>query len=98
MTIRRGKNQVEHEELKNLHIGNVETTACKADEEAVMMIISAMEQVGGIYVVVADHGKAEVKKKRPPERIWVLCINFIHLEDKVVLLGWGIVILLILGK
>ncbi|CAI9269856.1 unnamed protein product [Lactuca saligna] len=60
-------------------------------DEAVKLIMGAMEQVGGIYmvigVVVADHGKTDGKKKRPPERIWVSCINSIHLEEKVVLLG-----------
>ncbi|CAI9265929.1 unnamed protein product [Lactuca saligna] len=95
VTVRRGKNQDKDEELKNLHIGNVETTdvACKADEEAIKMIMGAMEQMGGIYtvivVVVADQGKAKGMKKKPPERIWMLCIIFIHLEDKVVLLGVG---------
>ncbi|CAH1427354.1 unnamed protein product [Lactuca virosa] len=75
--VRRGKNQDEDEELKNVHIGNVETTdvACKADEEAVKRIMGEMEQIDGIYVVivmvVADHGKAKGKKKKPPERIWV---------------------------
>ncbi|CAI9277113.1 unnamed protein product [Lactuca saligna] len=60
-------------------------------DEAVKLIMGAMEQMGGIYmvigVVVANHGKTDGKKKRPPERIWVSCINSIHLEDKVVLLG-----------
>ncbi|CAI9297282.1 unnamed protein product [Lactuca saligna] len=84
VTVRRGKNQDEDEdeELKNLRIGNVEIAdvACKADEEAVKMIMGAMEQMGGIYrvivVVVADHGKAKGMKKKPLERIWVLCIIF----------------------
>ncbi|KAL9994660.1 2,3-bisphosphoglycerate-independent phosphoglycerate mutase [Helianthus debilis subsp. tardiflorus] len=48
------------------HTGDVEATvvACKAADEAVKMIIDAVEQVGGIYVVTADHGNAEDMVKR----------------------------------
>ncbi|KAL6535640.1 Phosphoglucomutase-1 [Orobanche minor] len=48
------------------HTGDIEATvvACKAVDEAVKMIIDAIEQVGGIYVVTADHGNAEDMVKR----------------------------------
>ncbi|XP_076917629.1 2,3-bisphosphoglycerate-independent phosphoglycerate mutase-like [Bidens hawaiensis] len=48
------------------HTGDVEATvvACKAADEAVKMIIDAVEQVGGIFVVTADHGNAEDMVKR----------------------------------
>lgn len=48
------------------HTGDVEATvvACKAADEAVKMILDAIEQVGGIYVVTADHGNAEEMVKR----------------------------------
>ncbi|CAO2813438.1 unnamed protein product [Amaranthus hypochondriacus] len=48
------------------HTGDVEATvvACKAADEAVKMIIDAIEQVGGIFVVTADHGNAEDMVKR----------------------------------
>ncbi|KAL8232755.1 hypothetical protein R6Q57_002533 [Mikania cordata] len=48
------------------HTGDVEATvvACKVADEAVKMIIDAVEQVGGIYVVTADHGNAEDMVKR----------------------------------
>ncbi|KAK9070026.1 hypothetical protein SSX86_010425 [Deinandra increscens subsp. villosa] len=48
------------------HTGDVEATvvACKAADKAVKMIIDAVEQVGGIYVVTADHGNAEDMVKR----------------------------------
>ncbi|XP_021843799.1 2,3-bisphosphoglycerate-independent phosphoglycerate mutase [Spinacia oleracea] len=48
------------------HTGDVEATvvACKAADEAVKMIFDAIEQVGGIYVVTADHGNAEDMVKR----------------------------------
>lgn len=48
------------------HTGDIEATvvACKAADEAVKMIIDAIEQVGGIYVVTADHGNAEDMVKR----------------------------------
>ncbi|XP_076906442.1 2,3-bisphosphoglycerate-independent phosphoglycerate mutase [Bidens hawaiensis] len=48
------------------HTGDVEATvvACKAADEAVKMILDAVEQVGGIYVVTADHGNAEDMVKR----------------------------------
>ncbi|KAJ4850477.1 2,3-bisphosphoglycerate-independent phosphoglycerate mutase [Turnera subulata] len=48
------------------HTGDVKATvvACKAADDAVKMIIDAIEQVGGIYVVTADHGNAEDMAKR----------------------------------
>nr|GEU52959.1 2,3-bisphosphoglycerate-independent phosphoglycerate mutase [Tanacetum cinerariifolium] len=48
------------------HTGDVAATvvACKAADEAVKMILDAVEQVGGIYVVTADHGNAEDMVKR----------------------------------
>ncbi|CAM8910517.1 unnamed protein product [Rhodiola kirilowii] len=48
------------------HTGDVEATivACKAADEAVKMILDAIKQVGGIYVVTADHGNAEDMVKR----------------------------------
>ncbi|KAK1265468.1 hypothetical protein QJS04_geneDACA016946 [Acorus gramineus] len=48
------------------HTGDIEATivACKAADEAVKMIINAIEQVGGIFVVTADHGNAEDMVKR----------------------------------
>ncbi|XP_059668185.1 2,3-bisphosphoglycerate-independent phosphoglycerate mutase [Cornus florida] len=48
------------------HTGDVKATvvACKAADEAVKMILDAIEQVGGIYVVTADHGNAEDMVKR----------------------------------
>ncbi|KAL2494163.1 bisphosphoglycerate-2 [Forsythia ovata] len=48
------------------HAGDIEATivACKAADEAVKMILDAIEQVGGIYVVTADHGNTEDMVKR----------------------------------
>ncbi|XP_073058162.1 2,3-bisphosphoglycerate-independent phosphoglycerate mutase [Primulina eburnea] len=48
------------------HTGDIEATvvACKAADEAVKMILDSIEQVGGIYVVTADHGNAEDMVKR----------------------------------
>ncbi|KAH6785214.1 hypothetical protein C2S51_037669 [Perilla frutescens var. frutescens] len=48
------------------HTGDIQATivACKAADEAVKMIVDAIEQVGGIYVVTADHGNAEDMVKR----------------------------------
>ena len=48
------------------HTGDIEATvvACKAADEAVKIIIDAIEQVGGIYVITADHGNAEDMVKR----------------------------------
>ncbi|EXC35209.1 2,3-bisphosphoglycerate-independent phosphoglycerate mutase [Morus notabilis] len=48
------------------HTGDIKATvvACKAADEAVKMILDAIEQVGGIYVVTADHGNAEDMVKR----------------------------------
>ncbi|KZV27311.1 2,3-bisphosphoglycerate-independent phosphoglycerate mutase-like [Dorcoceras hygrometricum] len=48
------------------HTGDIKATivACKAVDDAVKMILDAIEQVGGIYVVTADHGNAEDMVKR----------------------------------
>ncbi|XP_078436497.1 phosphoglycerate mutase, 2,3-bisphosphoglycerate-independent [Wolffia australiana] len=48
------------------HTGDIEATvvACKAADEAVKIILDAVEQVGGIYVITADHGNAEDMVKR----------------------------------
>ncbi|KAL7589136.1 hypothetical protein Lser_V15G39642 [Lactuca serriola] len=48
------------------HTGDVDATivACKAADEAVKTILDAVEKVGGIYVVTADHGNAEDMVKR----------------------------------
>ncbi|CAI9277924.1 unnamed protein product [Lactuca saligna] len=37
------------------------------------------------------YGKAKGKRKRSPRSVWMLYTISIHLEDKVVLLGWGVV-------
>ena len=48
------------------HTGDIEATkvACKAADIAVKMIVDAIEQAGGIYVITADHGNAEDMVKR----------------------------------
>lgn len=48
------------------HTGDIEATivACKAADEAVKIILDAIENVGGIYLVTADHGNAEDMVKR----------------------------------
>ncbi|GLU17799.1 hypothetical protein SLE2022_341520 [Rubroshorea leprosula] len=48
------------------HTGDIQATivACKAADGAVKIILDAIEQVGGIYVVTADHGNAEDMVKR----------------------------------
>ncbi|KAJ7295077.1 hypothetical protein O6H91_Y214200 [Diphasiastrum complanatum] len=48
------------------HTGDIEATvtACEAADLAVKMILDAIEQVGGIYLVTADHGNAEDMVKR----------------------------------
>ncbi|XP_074268937.1 2,3-bisphosphoglycerate-independent phosphoglycerate mutase-like [Silene latifolia] len=48
------------------HTGDMQATilACKAADEAVKMIVDAIEHVGGIYVITADHGNAEDMVKR----------------------------------
>ncbi|KAG1371410.1 putative 2,3-bisphosphoglycerate-independent phosphoglycerate mutase [Cocos nucifera] len=48
------------------HTGDIDATivGCKTADEAVKMILDAVEQVGGIYVVSADHGNAEDMVKR----------------------------------
>uniref|UniRef100_A0ACD5T9K0 Uncharacterized protein n=1 Tax=Avena sativa TaxID=4498 RepID=A0ACD5T9K0_AVESA len=48
------------------HTGDIEATvvACKAADEAVKIVLDAVQQVGGIYLVTADHGNAEDMVKR----------------------------------
>ncbi|CAF2107992.1 unnamed protein product [Brassica napus] len=48
------------------HTGDIDATvvACEAADVAVKMILDAIEQVKGIYVVTADHGNAEDMVKR----------------------------------
>lgn len=48
------------------HTGDIEATivGCKAVDEAVKIILEAIEQVGGIFVLTADHGNAEDMAKR----------------------------------
>ncbi|KAJ0977356.1 hypothetical protein J5N97_012830 [Dioscorea zingiberensis] len=48
------------------HAGDIDATivACKAADEVFKIILDAIEQVGGIYVVMADHGNAEDMVKR----------------------------------
>ncbi|KAM0875727.1 hypothetical protein ACQ4PT_036606 [Festuca glaucescens] len=48
------------------HTGDIEATvvACKAADEAVKIVLDAVERVGGIYLVTADHGNAEDMVKR----------------------------------
>ncbi|KAF5782506.1 putative phosphotransferase (phosphomutase) [Helianthus annuus] len=48
------------------HTGDIEATvvACKAADQAVKMILDAIAEVGGIYMVTADHGNAEDMVKR----------------------------------
>ncbi|KAG8054973.1 hypothetical protein GUJ93_ZPchr0001g32648 [Zizania palustris] len=48
------------------HTGDIDATvvACKVADEAVKIILDAVEQVGGIYLVTADHGNAEDMVKR----------------------------------
>ncbi|PSS34802.1 2,3-bisphosphoglycerate-independent phosphoglycerate mutase [Actinidia chinensis var. chinensis] len=48
------------------HTGDIEATvvACKTADDAVKMILDAIEQVSGIYVITADHGNAEDMVKR----------------------------------
>ncbi|KAE8729762.1 2,3-bisphosphoglycerate-independent phosphoglycerate mutase [Hibiscus syriacus] len=48
------------------HIGDIQATivGCKAVDEALMMILDAIERVGGIFVVTTDHGNAEDMVKR----------------------------------
>ncbi|KAL9667504.1 hypothetical protein QQ045_001865 [Rhodiola kirilowii] len=48
------------------HAGDIEATVvdCKAANEAIKMILDAIEQVGGNYVVTTDHGNAEDMVKR----------------------------------
>ncbi|ONL97675.1 2,3-bisphosphoglycerate-independent phosphoglycerate mutase isoform X1 [Zea mays] len=48
------------------HTGDMEATivGCKAADEAVKIILDAVEQVGGVFVVTADHGNAEDMAKR----------------------------------
>ncbi|KAF5737321.1 2 3-bisphosphoglycerate-independent phosphoglycerate mutase-like [Tripterygium wilfordii] len=46
--------------------GDIQATVvgCKFTDDAVKVILDAIEQVGGIYVVTADHGNAEDMVKR----------------------------------
>ncbi|OEL21308.1 2,3-bisphosphoglycerate-independent phosphoglycerate mutase [Dichanthelium oligosanthes] len=48
------------------HTGDIEATivGCKAADEAVKIILDAIEQVGGIFILSADHGNAEDMAKR----------------------------------
>nr|CAB3500935.1 unnamed protein product [Digitaria exilis] len=48
------------------HTGDIEATivGCKATDEAVKIILEAIEQVGGIFILTADHGNAEDMAKR----------------------------------
>ncbi|CAD6203519.1 unnamed protein product [Miscanthus lutarioriparius] len=48
------------------HTGDIEATivACKAADEAVKIILDAIEEMGGIFVLTADHGNAEDMAKR----------------------------------
>ncbi|KAK3021205.1 LOW QUALITY PROTEIN: hypothetical protein RJ639_046624, partial [Escallonia herrerae] len=48
------------------HTGDIQATigACEAADAAVKVILDAVEQVGGIFVVTADHGNAEDMVKR----------------------------------
>ncbi|RLM80213.1 hypothetical protein C2845_PM12G26210 [Panicum miliaceum] len=48
------------------HTGDIEATVvtCKAADAAAKIILDAVEQVGGIYLVTADHGNAEDMVKR----------------------------------
>ncbi|KAK4713932.1 hypothetical protein R3W88_019839 [Solanum pinnatisectum] len=48
------------------HTGDIKATieACKAADDGVKMILEAIEQVGGIFLVTADHGNAEDMVKR----------------------------------
>eukprot|EP00252_Welwitschia_mirabilis_P006071 TRINITY_DN1676_c0_g1_i1.p1 TRINITY_DN1676_c0_g1~~TRINITY_DN1676_c0_g1_i1.p1 ORF type:complete len:591 (+),score=127.44 TRINITY_DN1676_c0_g1_i1:240-1775(+) len=48
------------------HTGDVNATivGCKAADEAVKIILDAVEKAGGIYLVTADHGNAEEMVKR----------------------------------
>ncbi|KAF8683995.1 hypothetical protein HU200_044946 [Digitaria exilis] len=48
------------------HTGDIDATivGCKATDEAVKIILEAIEQVGGIFILTADHGNAEDMAKR----------------------------------
>ncbi|KAJ1297310.1 hypothetical protein BS78_01G365600 [Paspalum vaginatum] len=48
------------------HTGDIEATivGCKAADEAVKIILDAIDQMGGIFVLTADHGNAEDMAKR----------------------------------
>ncbi|XP_051115478.1 2,3-bisphosphoglycerate-independent phosphoglycerate mutase-like isoform X2 [Andrographis paniculata] len=48
------------------HTGNMKATivACKTTDDAVKIILDAVEQVGGIFLLTADHGNAEDMVKR----------------------------------
>ncbi|KAE8729750.1 2,3-bisphosphoglycerate-independent phosphoglycerate mutase [Hibiscus syriacus] len=56
------------------HTGDIQATivGCKAADEALKMILDAIERVGRIFVVTADHGNAEdmVKRKKSGEPLY----------------------------
>lgn len=51
------------------HTGDLKATiaGCEAADKAVKIILDAVEKVGGIYLVTADHGNAEDMVKRNPK-------------------------------
>lgn len=51
------------------HTGDIKATivGCEAADKAVKMILDAVDKVGGIYLVTADHGNAEDMVKRNPK-------------------------------
>eukprot|EP00250_Pteridium_aquilinum_P021258 c25071_g2_i1 orf=132-1820(+) len=51
------------------HTGDLQATivACEAADKAVKMILDAVEQAGGIFLITADHGNAEDMVKRNPK-------------------------------
>jgi 2,3-bisphosphoglycerate-independent phosphoglycerate mutase len=51
------------------HTGDFKATvvACTEADKAVKIILDAVEQVGGMYLVTADHGNAEDMVKRHPK-------------------------------
>ncbi|EFJ26058.1 hypothetical protein SELMODRAFT_98756 [Selaginella moellendorffii] len=51
------------------HTGDLKATivACEAADKAVKLMVDAIEQVGGIFVITADHGNAEDMAKRNPK-------------------------------
>ncbi|MCO5600826.1 hypothetical protein L7F22_054942 [Adiantum nelumboides] len=51
------------------HTGDIKATVmgCEAADKAVKMILDAVKETGGIYLVTADHGNAEDMVKRNPK-------------------------------